>query len=413
MKKTCLQICNPDSGAVTFFTGILVWGVGMGCFNAVFHNFTVDFYHIGGIQRGLLEFMRETPGVLLVAVLALLSRFSDWRVLRIGTLISVAAVLLMLIPAPWALAVGFITFWSLGEHTVMPVRQSLALMLAKDGKGGESLGFMTSMMNTGTVAGSLIVAAVFYAGTKLMDGVPLRALYDTVFVLVAVLLLASVVFSMRKAEPGARMTRRPKFYFHRKYSTFYALELFYGARKQVFFTFGPFVLITHYGMATKEVALLFAFSAFLTALWGGRLVGRLVDRWGYRNVMIWDTVVLAVVCVLYGFAKEIFPPRVALAVVCVNYVLDAILSNCSIATNLYARTLSDTQEELSATLSTGISINHVITVFYAILGGWIFEEFGPGALFTTAAVMSLLNSAFALTVPRPKERKIKNVKIPR
>jgi predicted MFS family arabinose efflux permease len=102
-------------------------------------------------------------------------------------------------------------------------------------------------------------------------------------------------------------------------------------------------------------AILFAAAALFTALWGGRLIGRLVDRWGYRNVMIWDTVVLFFVCLLYGFAKDWFPLRVAVAVVCVNYVLDAVLSNASMATNLYARTLSDSQEELTANISPPVS----------------------------------------------------------
>ena len=401
IRSVCMDVCRGGSGARTFFTGILMWGVGMGCFNASFHNFIVDEYHIGGFDRGVLEFMREMPGVLLVCVLAAMSRFSDWRVLRIGTVVSILAAGLLLLPVPWAGAVALITFWSLGEHTVMPVRQSLALMLAKDGKGGESLGFMTSMINAGTVAGSLIVAAVFFCGRHFAADLAQRTLYDAVFVLVMLLLAVSVAFSMRRSEPGERMRRRPRFYFDRKYAKFYALELFYGARKQVFFTFGPFVLITVYGMRTQHVAVLFAFSAFLTALWGGRLVGRLADVWGYRNVMIWDTVVLAGVCLLYGFAKDVFPAPVALAVVCVNYVLDAILSNCSIATNLYARTLSRSQEELSATLSSGISVNHVVTVFYSLLGGWVFDRYGAGVLFATAAVMALCNSAFALTVPKP------------
>ncbi len=404
VRRICREICRPGSGAAVFFTGILVWGVGMGCFNAVFHNFVVEEYRATGFDRGVLEFMRELPGVLLVGVLALLSRFSDWRVLRIGTLVSMVAAALLLFPVPWIGVVAMVTLWSLGEHTVMPVRRSLALMLAKDGKGGESLGFMTSVINAGTVAGSLLVAAVFFAGAKLPSGVPSRALYDAVFVLVIVLFGLSVLFSLRRAEPGARMAKRPKFHFRRKYAKFYALELFYGARKQVFFTFGPFVLITVYGLRTKEVAVLFGLCAFLTALWGGRLVGRLVDRWGYRNVMIWDTVVLAGVCLAYGFAKDVFPSAAALAVACAAYVLDAILSNCSIATNLYARELSDGQEELSATLSAGISVNHVITIFCALLGGWMFDRFGPGVLFSVAAVLALANSAFALTVPEPVRR---------
>lgn len=396
------EVCRPGSGAAVFFTGILIWGIGLGSFNAIFNNFVVDEYHVTGFDRGVLEFVREIPGVLLVAILAALSRFSDWRVLRIGTIVSIIAAGLLLCPVSFPIVVILIAFWSLGEHVVMPARQALSLMLAKDGRGGESLGFMTSMMNAGTVIGSLIVASIFFVGTKVLGVVNYRVLYDTVFILVMVLMGASVLFYMHKAEPGEKMKKRPKFYFREKYSKFYALELFYGARKQVFFTFGPFVLITVYGMHTKDVALLFAFSALLTALWGGRLVGRIVDKCGYRNVMIWDTVILAGVCILYGFAKDIFPPKVALGIVCVNYVLDAILSSCSIATNLYARTLSDSQEELSATLTSGISINHVITVIVALSGGYVFDKFGPGVLFTLAAIMALANSAFALTVPKPR-----------
>lgn len=402
IRSVAKEVCRPGSGAAIFFVGILIWGIGLGSFNAIFNNFVVDEYQVTGFDRGVLEFVREIPGVLLVVILAALSRFSDWRVLRIGTIVSIIAAGMLLCPVSWVGVVILIAFWSLGEHVVMPARQALALMLAKDGKGGESLGFTTSMINAGTVIGSLIVASIFFVGTKLLSGVSNRALYDVVFVLVMMLMGASVLFCLRKAAPGETMKKRPRFYFRKKYSKFYALELFYGARKQVFFTFGPFVLITVYGMQTKDVALLFAFSALLTALWGGRLVGRLVDRWGYRNVMIWDTVILAGVCILYGFAKDIFPQTIALVIVCANYVLDAILSNCSIATNLYARTLSDSQEELSSTLSSGISINHVITVFVALSGGWVFDVFGPGILFTIAAVLALANSAFALTVPKPR-----------
>jgi hypothetical protein len=83
---------------------------------------------------------------------------------------------------------------------------------------------------------------------------------------------------------------------------------------------------------------------------------------------------------------------------------DNVVVSPTPATNLYARTLSDSQEELTATLSSGISVNHAVTVFYALLGGWIWDRFGPGFLFATAAFMALANSAFALTVPKPVKR---------
>lgn len=403
-RKTFSKICRPDSGWASFFTSIMVWGIGIGSFQATFNNFLVEFYQISGTGRGILEFLREMPGVCLVAILALLHKYSDWMILRLGTLISLAAAGLLLVPVPWAGVVIFITIWALGEHLVMPVRQSLALSIAREGKSGESLGIVTSAINAGTVIGSLLVAVIFYTGTRLLDVQSQRSLYNVVWSLIITLLGASVILASKVKEPGLQGKPRPSFYFHRKYMKFYALELFYGARKQVFFTFAPFVLIKYYGMETKDIALLFGISAFLTALWGGRLIGRLADRWGYRNVMIWDTVVLFFVCLLYGFAKDIFPTKIAIAVVCVNYVLDAIISNASIATNLYARTLSSSQEELTATLSTGISVNHFITVFYAVFGGWVFDRWGAGVLFAIASMMALANSAFAITIPKPPKK---------
>lgn len=127
-------VCRPGTGAGAFFSSILVWGVGIGCFGAAFNNFLVETYDINGFDRGVLEFLRETPGVLLVAIFAALHRFSDWKVLRFGTACSLIAAMLLLVPVRWAWAVAFIVVWALGEHLVMPVRQSLALSIAKEGK---------------------------------------------------------------------------------------------------------------------------------------------------------------------------------------------------------------------------------------------------------------------------------------
>ena len=40
-----------------------------------------------------------------------------------------------------------------------------------------------------------------------------------------------------------------------------------------------------------------------------------------------------------------------------------------------------------------------------MLGGWVFDRYGAGILFATAAVMALCNSAFALTVPKPSRER--------
>ena len=85
------SVCRPGSGAGAFFASILVWGVGIGCFNAAFNNFLVETYDINGFDRGLLEFLRETPGVLLVTVFYALLGGWVWDRFGPGVLFAVAA----------------------------------------------------------------------------------------------------------------------------------------------------------------------------------------------------------------------------------------------------------------------------------------------------------------------------------
>ena len=73
------------------------------------------------------------------------------------------------------------------------------------------------------------------------------------------------------------------------------------------------------------------------------------------------------------------------------------------ASNLYVQDLSDNEEEVKATISTGVSINHVITIFIALFGGWIWQALGIELLFVASAVLGLCNSAYAATI---KERNV-------
>ena len=58
---------------------------------------------------------------------------------------------------------------------------------------------------------------------------------------------------------------------------------------------------------------------------------------------------------------------------------------------------------MKATISTGVSINHVITIFIALFGGWIWEKLGIETLFIISAVLGLCNSAYAATVKTKKQ----------
>ena len=396
------NIFQPRSGAGAFFFSILLWGIGIGCFAAAMNNFLSGVYHMDSIERGWLEFFRELPGLSLVFLLALLHKVSDWKIMRLGTMISMAGAALLLIPADKIAVVAFIMIWSLGEHLVMPIRQGIAMQVAKPGYAGQSLGFLTGVMNFGSVAGSLLVAAIFYARTVWFNKSE-AFLFNVLWGVIIVLMLASTVSTFTKDAPMLP-SKRPRLYFNRKFSKFYALELFYGARKQIFLTFAPYVLIREYHLSTANMAFLLGVCAFLN-IFAAPAIGRLTDKWGYRNTMIWDTVILFFVCLLYGYAGDIFEYEIAFWLVSLNFVLDAVLSTTSLATNIYVRSLADSQDELTSTLSTGISINHLIAIISAPVGGWVWVKYGIGCLFAFSALMAVGNTLFAMTIPKPAMEK--------
>jgi predicted MFS family arabinose efflux permease len=68
------------------------------------------------------------------------------------------------------------------------------------------------------------------------------------------------------------------------------------------------------------------------------------------------------------------------------------------AANVYVQDLADNADEVKATISTGVSINHVITIFIALFGGWIWQTLGIETLFIVSAVLGLCNSAYAATI---------------
>ena len=157
------------------------------------------------------------------------------------------------------------------------------------------------------------------------------------------------------------------------------------------------MLIRFYGAGASVISLLYAVTSIASFLLAPT-VGKIIDRVGYKTVMVADTLILVIVCFLYGFAHHIFPMNVAFIVCCVNYVLDSVISMASMASNVYVQDLADSPDEVRATISTGISVNHLITVFIALFGGWVWQTLGIETLFILSAVLGLCNSAYAASI---------------
>ena len=374
-----------------FLLSVLITGLSYGLYKGMLDNFLAEVVGMGEMDRGVTEFFRELPGIMLVFILAAFYMLSAETLYKAGAIIMlVGMVMHAVLPPTKMMATMAICMYSLGEHIQLGMKNTISLKYAKEGSGGAALGVQSATSQIGTLIGYFVVVIAFSFFAKSQP-------YSIFFIAAAILAGISAVCTMKIKGKSETDANKRRFYFHKKYTKYYMLEMFYGARKQVFFTFGPYVLILFYGANAATISLLFAISA-IVGFFASPIVGRIIDKIGYKVVMVTDTLVLVVVCFFYGFAHHLFPKDVAFVVCCVNYVLDSMISLASMASNLYVQDLADNSDEVKATISTGVSINHVITIFIALFGGWIWHTLGIELLFILSAILGLCNSAYAATI---------------
>ena len=395
-KNSIKEVYREGSGFQYFLLCILITGLSYGLYKGMLDNYLAEVVQMGEMDRGITEFFRELPGIALVFILAAFYMLSAETLFKAGAVIMLCGMgMHALLPASKLLATLAICVYSLGEHIQLGMKSTLSLQYAREGKSGAAQGVQNSVSQIGTLAGYLVIVGAF---SRISENQP----YKLFFGLAAVLAAVSMVCSLKITGKSETDENKRRFYFHKKYTKYYMLEMFYGARKQVFFTFGPYVLILFYGANAAMISLLFAVSA-IACFFAAPMVGRIIDKIGYKTVMVADTLILVIVCFFYGFAHHIFNMETAFIICCVNYVLDSMISLASMAANNYVQDLSDNADETKATISTGVSINHVITIFIALFGGWIWQTLGIETLFVISAILGLCNSAYAATIKTGKK----------
>lgn len=396
------NVFKQDTRYKALLLSLLLCAIGSGLHKGILDNYVAEMAHMQELDRGIMEFFREIPGLLLIFILAVFYRSSAERMYKLSMVFMAAGMVMQsLIDPVKALVILAIFIYSTGEHIQIGMRNTLTLEYSKQGHGGVALGYQNSMMQLGNLLGYIVVIGAFAWVASNTMGIASHDLFQPTFMVAAVFSIIAMLVSF-KLKGNSNQKKTNRFYFRKKFTKYYMLEMFYGARKQVFFTFGPYVLILFYKADAGVISLLFAISAiacFVLSPW----VGKLIDRIGYKTVMIADTLLLVIVCALYGFAHHLFSMEVAFIVCCINYILDSIISLASMASNVYVQDISDNQEEMRATISTGISVNHLITIFIALLGGWIWNVLGIETLFIVSAILGLCNSAYAATIKAEKQ----------
>lgn len=356
-------------------------GIYTGLYDPTFNNYLADIFKVSEATRGGLELFRELPGFLVVFFSGILISLADTRIAMISLSVLSLGLWGQGFMAPglqWA--VVWMMMWSIGSHLFMPVSNSIVVGLSDPGEVGRKLGKWSGINTAASMVGYLTV----WAGFRYLN-----LDYQWTFGAAGLAVLAAVFCLLGMSSNKTSRRQGPAIFFKRKYSLYYLLSVLFGARKQIFLTFGPWVLIKIFHQPVETFAVLGLVGTALGIFFKPAL-GVVIDRVGERTVIMAESLVLITVCLGYGYA-ELFPPAVALMVVYVCFVSDNLLFACLMARATYLNKIVDSRGDLTPTLSMGVTVDHAVSMTIPFFAGLLWESMGYRYVFLVAAALAAVN----------------------
>lgn len=371
-----------------FLAATFIFGFSQSIVDSTFNNFLNETFFINNLQRGLLELPRELPGLLTIVVSALLFFFCSRRQAALANILCAIGILLIGFYSPgFSVMLIWLFIFSIGQHLFIPLNQSIGMELAVEGETGKRLGQFSAVANVAMIIGSFAV----FVGFKYLH-LDFRMSYLAAFL--GFMAVAALIFLMKKDEP---VPVKAKFQLRREYTLYYWLTVLYGTRKQLFLTFAPWVLVTVFQQKTQVLATLLTIGGII-GIFFKPMLGKWIDKLGERIILASEAVILIFVCIGYGFSRNLFSETTAMYIVFACYIIDQMLVAVSMARATYMRKIVVRPEDISQTLTMGVSIDHIFSIGIALLGGFIWVKWGYQYVFLLGAIIAMINFFSALQI---------------
>jgi MFS family permease len=213
------------------------------------------------------------------------------------------------------------------------------------------------------------------------------------------LLGAAAIFGFPHLHEGklikAQMPRQP-FVFKRDYRYYYVLNLLDGARQQLFFSFGLWVLVSRFGLGVSAVSLVVILSTVVAMVFSP-WAGRMIDRHGERRTL--SAINVAYIVALGGYALM---TNVWLA--CVFYVIYSFIAPFSaIGAATYLRKIAVPQD-IAPSLSMGVTLLHATAIVVPVAAGLILNWVGYQVPFFIGCGFALVAAIVTLGLDPVRQR---------
>ncbi len=341
-------------------------------------NFTV-------MQRSFLETPRELPGLLTVVFIGFLNGLGDVRIAALANIIGGVGLLLFgLAPNAFSLILLFLVIYSTGQHIYLPFSSSIAMSFASGDNFGRRIGEVQSIGNLSII----IVSGILYLLYRFTS-----VSYQAVFVFASFCMILSGILFFQLGTRNKRIVGEKRFVFRKEYKMYYILSVVNGARKQITLTFVPWLIIDIYDQPVTTITALF-FVTCVINIFFKPWFGQLIDRKGERFTLQLEAVIMFFACIGFAFSKSAFPFQIALYVVGLSFIIDKLMESAGMARATYVKRLSKEDSEVARTLSMGLSMDHVVSMFIPIAAGYAWYAGGASGymyVFIGGLVISIIN----------------------
>lgn len=356
--------------------------LGFGLYRTVFSNFAGQELNISVVQYGWLEGIREIPGLATMLLVALVARVGDARLYTLSMAITGLGILLYAGTHTYGSLVAVTLIQSVGFHVWSVVQDSMVLKSVEQTDRARQLGQINSLAAAATLIGmGLVTVTGQWLGLR-----PYFMVGGTAA------LAGALVTLLIRTQPDE--AKRVHFVFRWQYRSYYILTLLQGARRHIVLTFAAFALVRLHGTSVQTMALLLAIHSFLS-IWTRPLIGRIIDRVGEQRALSLNYAAVALVFLGYALIQQPW-------VVCGLFVLDNVLTGFDIAVSTHAGRIIP-RHELSSSLATGTTINHIFGVLVPVAGGVLWDWFGPRIPFLMGVGLVLVAMVYSWNLDRRVE----------
>jgi len=395
---------RKSRGMLTVITlNVVLLRLGFRVWQSIFNNFAVEEIGVRADQIGMIQAVREIPGLLgiLAGLLALV--LVEMRIAGLSLITMGAGIVLTSFARTVPGLIGATLLLSVGFHFFSSSNSSALLLSVGHDDAPTILGRLNSLGAVVTLLGTVVIFLT-------LDAWGYRVLLRVAGAVVVAGGLILLPFGKQKREARETTKQKP---LRRRYWLYYALTFMMGSRRHIFSTFAVFLLVQEYQVTPHVITFLYLINS-LIGTYLHQAFGKIVARFGERRVLTANFALLTPVFLGYALIPLLEPlatpgfqiPSLAigtwvlfpaldatpaLMILLGLFIVDQVLFGFSIALRCYLQKIAITPRDITPNISAGQTISHVAAVIVPVVGGAVWAATGAQYTFLFGVLIALIS----------------------